>query len=478
MSAGSATTAPVVATHWPARPAWSRTVRALVTAVPLATGLAAAGIASRTLATPRPGTAPWWACVFAIATVATVAVATAARRFLPLAALLELSLAFPGPTPSRIGVAMRAASPGRLRRQVERLDVDGPDRDEDAGHAAEAALELATALDHHDARARWHCERVRELSDLIAEEMRLSPEDRDRLRWAALLHDCDEHPRHGVRLPAPLAEWLGPWSRAIEDHHERWDGSGHPRGLARQEISVGGRIVAVADSFELRTAARSPNRPVTAGVARTELARQAGHQFDPDVVRALLAVSVGRLRWLVGPFSWLAELSVIRSAVQAPAVTAPAALMAITLAAASALGVVTPLGQGRAAGAPPVSAADARATPADDVDLADDATADQPVDVLAEAITVPAPSPAAPATSLPDVPDPTPTVVAVVGPLPDALPAPGNSPPLCTPDGEPPAGAVVDALGCGVVEPVEGLLAGLLDEGPMAEIVGNLALLP
>src|SRR5207302_230340 len=83
---------------------------------------------------------------------------------------------------------------------------------------------------------------------------------------------------------------------------------GYPYRLAGQEISLGGRIVAVADSFDTMTAARSYSPAMSAEAARRELARCSGTQFDPAVVRAFLNVSLGRLRWAAGPLAWLAQL--------------------------------------------------------------------------------------------------------------------------------------------------------------------------
>src|SRR5205085_7550418 len=142
---------------------------------------------------------------------------------------------------------------------------------------------------------------------------------RDRLRWAALLHDIgklevpasilnkpdrpDEaewvqlrrHPETAARLLAPLHEWLGEWKLAAEHHHEHNDGSGYPRGLRGEGISLGGRIVCVSDCFETMTAARPYKTAMSAGAARGELVRFAGTQFDPMVCRSFLNISLGRL---------------------------------------------------------------------------------------------------------------------------------------------------------------------------------------
>ncbi|MEY2475025.1 MAG: hypothetical protein QOG87_340 [Actinomycetota bacterium] len=502
MTAPTVTPEPTGDPRWRARPLWAGAIRLAVVAVPVATGIGVAAVLSRTLEHPRPGTAPWWACVLVAATIASAVVAAGARRLLPLAALLKLSLAFPDHTPSRFRVALRAGSLGRLQRQVDHVRQHGAGAG--AGEAAETILELATALNAHDARTRGHSERVRALAELIAVEMHLSAEDRDRLRWAALLHDCgkllvhtdvlnkkgelsDEeweqvrnHPIDGARLAAPLAFWLGPWSLAIAEHHERWDGGGYPFGRVRGEISLGARIVSVADSFEVMTSARSYQRAVTPETARSELARQAGHQFDPAVVRAFLAVSIGRLRWLVGPVSWLAEMPVIRAATHTPAAAAPVGLGAIALAAASVLGmVVAPDGPApvdaaltRPAAAPVVP----RSSPGPDP--VPQPAAAPPTDVQAAQVEAPATP-----TVAPVVPDAAPAVVvtdvgdgdgdavlapAAVGPA-DACVEVGPVSGLVDGAVEPLAGAlvpplaaVVDTVDCTAVVPVEGLLSGLL----------------
>ncbi len=109
----------------------------------------------------------------------------------------------------------------------------------------------------------------------------------------------------------PIREWLGPWALAVEQHHENFDGTGYPFGLAGSDISLGARIVSVADAFEVMTAVRSYKGSVSPSDARKELTRCAGAQFDPAIVRAFLNVSIGEQRWIIGPMALLFDVPII-----------------------------------------------------------------------------------------------------------------------------------------------------------------------
>jgi putative nucleotidyltransferase with HDIG domain len=274
----------------------------------------------------------WWITILVIAWIAAIIGERIARPLLPLASLLKMSLLFPDRAPSRFAIAWRSGSTRQLERYVHGLD-DSHHRE--PVKAAAEILAMVTALSSHDRRTRGHSERVRAYTDLIADELRLPQPDRDRLRWSALLHDVGkisvdanilnkpgalsaeeweilhQHPVEGMRMIEPLREWLGEWGLAVEQHHENFDGTGYPFGLSGDQISLGARIVAVADAFEVMTAVRSYKSAMSPQEARKELTRCAGTQFDPAIVRAFLDISVGRQRLVIGPLAWLFDVPIV-----------------------------------------------------------------------------------------------------------------------------------------------------------------------
>lgn len=318
--------------RWRGRTSLATFVSATAFLVPVALSIIAAAIVARTLAAPHGvgWTVGWWVMVLGTPLIVLAVTDRLARRLLPLAVLLKMTLVFPDQAPKRMAVARKAGSTRDLARRVQEAKDNGM-RDAPV-IAAEKILVLAGALNVHDRRTRGHSERVRMYTDLIAEEMKLPQRDRDRLRWSALLHDIGKvavhpdilnkpgalddaeweqiknHPLEGAKLTAPLTAWLGQWADTMAEHHEKYDGSGYPRGLAGQEISLGARIVAVADAYDVMTAIRSYKPAMTPQDARAELQACAGTHFDPTVVRAFLDVSIGRVRVVAGPVAWLGSL--------------------------------------------------------------------------------------------------------------------------------------------------------------------------
>jgi putative nucleotidyltransferase with HDIG domain len=306
-------------------------LRVAVFVMPIVAALALSYLVGRVFRRPADfgGAALWWVAFLLIEVLAFAVFHWMAQRLIPLATLLRLSLLFPDRAPSRFAVARR-----RVRDlESETAWVGGKGAGEAPARATETIVTLVSALTAHDRATRGHSERVRIFTDMLADELKLAPAARDRLRWAALLHDIGklsvpaavlnkrgdpgpegwkslrQHPVEGARLIEPVREWLGEWALAVEQHHERWDGKGYPRGLRGREISLGARVVAVVDAFETMTAARPYKRPMGVAAARRELVRSSGTHLDPTLVRAFLTISIGRLWRTVGFTAWLAPLA-------------------------------------------------------------------------------------------------------------------------------------------------------------------------
>lgn len=349
---------------WAGRPWLARGLRLATFVLPIGLAFFVTYSLSRAMATPT-STAMAIAeglLFVGIAFVVMAATERVVRLVAPITVLLRMTMVFPDRAPSRVRVAMRVSSTDELKRTLERVRRHG--LGDDAGSAAETLMVLVAALSRHDRNTRGHSERVRAYADVIAGELGLTTEDRSKLRWAALLHDVGkmqipsdilnkpgrlteaeyeivkQHPLLGADLAAPLLGFLGPWANAIAEHHERWDGNGYPFGLAGQEINYGARIVAVADTFDVITSLRSYKKPGTAAEAREEIARCAGTQFDPEVVKAFLRIGLGRFPWSVGPLSLLSQVPYL-STVMSPVSTGVSAVASAAAPAVVAAAIAT-----------------------------------------------------------------------------------------------------------------------------------------
>ncbi|MEM9465523.1 MAG: HD-GYP domain-containing protein [Actinomycetota bacterium] len=301
-------------------------LRIVVFVAPIAAAVIAVWIFTRVV--DRPASLlpqlVFWLIAIAIAVAAGLLVDRWSRRLLPVAMLFRMSLAFPGEAPNRFALAFGdgPASPDALE-STDKLSSDDT--------AARHLLALVWVLARHDPRTRGHSERVRAYAEMIGTEMGLSQPALDRVRWGALIHDIGKlsvppEVLGGGDRPTPdewaliqahavgsepflyaVTDWLGDGALAAVQHHERWDGRGYPDGLTGEEISLAARIVAVADTYDAMTATRSYREPLRPSMAREQIARQAGAQFDPKVVGAFLDVPVWRLRLVLGPLGWLNE---------------------------------------------------------------------------------------------------------------------------------------------------------------------------
>jgi HD-GYP domain-containing protein (c-di-GMP phosphodiesterase class II) len=93
------------------------------------------------------------------------------------------------------------------------------------------------------------------------------------------------HPEKGGDIMEPIA-FLREATEVIIHHHERWDGTGYPSGLAGEDIPLGARIVNVADTFDAMTTNRPYQRAMTFAVAARKISEFAGKACDPRVVQA------------------------------------------------------------------------------------------------------------------------------------------------------------------------------------------------
>lgn len=187
-------------------------------------------------------------------------------------------------------------------------------RDEDQDERARliTAIGLAEALDLRDTGTATHSQTVARYAAKMAAELGLDDRDVERVRVAGLLHDIgkigvpdailnkpgkltdDEysemqrHPEIGARiLGSDVLDDVRHWVLA---HHERPDGQGYPYGLSGEQVPLPARILAVADAYEAMTADRVYRKALGPDIARAELERCRGTQFDPEVVDAFLAI--------------------------------------------------------------------------------------------------------------------------------------------------------------------------------------------
>jgi putative nucleotidyltransferase with HDIG domain len=179
---------------------------------------------------------------------------------------------------------------------------------------------LAAAIDEKDPYTRGHSGRVAKYSTIIAQEMKLSPDDLDKLKIAALLHDVGKigvddrvlkkpgsltpeefeimktHTTKGANIMRPVSQ-LKDMLPGIELHHEHMDGRGYPYGLTGPQIPQMARIIGVADTLDAMTTNRPYQSAMDLDYALGRIKALAGSKFDEAIVIALeSAVKSGKLR--------------------------------------------------------------------------------------------------------------------------------------------------------------------------------------
>ncbi len=172
---------------------------------------------------------------------------------------------------------------------------------------------LAFTLEEKDPYTSGHSERVCYYSDFLSKKLSLKQKDRDEIRIASYLHDIGkigisnrfinkkgtltstewaiikQHTKKSLELLIPLK--LSPNILSyIHHHHERYDGTGYPDGLVGDNIPLGARVISIADAYDSMTSDRPYRKPLSNVDAKGELLKNAGKQFDPQLVSIFLNI--------------------------------------------------------------------------------------------------------------------------------------------------------------------------------------------
>ena len=186
-------------------------------------------------------------------------------------------------------------------------------KDEVKTLSVEVMEALAHTIDAKDEYTRGHSVRVAQYSRMIAEKLGLSPEECENVYYMGLLHDIgkigvpneiinstskltDEeyaviktHPGLGYDILAEIKS-RPDLSIGARWHHERYDGKGYPDGKSGDEIPLMARIIAVADSYDAMTSNRSYRDYMPQDKVRSEIEKNIGTQFDPNIAKCMLAI--------------------------------------------------------------------------------------------------------------------------------------------------------------------------------------------
>jgi putative nucleotidyltransferase with HDIG domain len=193
---------------------------------------------------------------------------------------------------------LRAAKAMRLEAQV-------------AHSSLESIGALAHAVEARDPYTGRHSEQVAHYATRLAAFLKLPKARIDRIRTASLLHDIGKigvpdriltkpgalteeefaeirrHPRLGAEILEKIS-MLAEEARLVRSHHERWDGSGYPEGLAGDEIPVGAQIIHLADAMDAMLMERTYKPPFPVPKVLAELRRCAGGHFAPQLSHAAI----------------------------------------------------------------------------------------------------------------------------------------------------------------------------------------------
>ena len=184
---------------------------------------------------------------------------------------------------------------------------------EDLESARDVIYTLALAIEANDPYTRGHSERVADYASRLAGRMGLSEGQADVIHNAGILHDVgkigisetilqkpgpltneelvsvQDHPVIGEKICKPLRS-ANTLLTVIRHHQERYDGGGYPDGLKGDEIPMEARLISVADAYDAMTSPRPYRPPMSHRQVLDILRREAGKQWDPDIVREFLGM--------------------------------------------------------------------------------------------------------------------------------------------------------------------------------------------
>lgn len=171
-------------------------------------------------------------------------------------------------------------------------------------------------IEARDPYTSGHSQRVSRLAELLAREIGLGSKMVEHIRTAALLHDVGKiyeeyaqllrkdgkldstekalmqtHAARSADLVSTISAFRGPIVDAVRHHHENFDGTGYPQGLAGKAIPIGARIIMIADTVDAMTTDRPYRKALGFERVASELDRFAGKQFDPELIRLFLQSS-------------------------------------------------------------------------------------------------------------------------------------------------------------------------------------------
>lgn len=228
-------------------------------------------------------------------------------------------------------VVVRALEYGRVRRQnatyLQNLESIVSTRTgrlrstmQDLERSYDITLEaMGDALDLRDEETEGHSKRVTAYTIALARAMGVDSEELRVIARGAFLHDIGkiaipdsillkpgklnpeetaimrEHCERGYEMVRKIP-FLREAAEIVYSHQERYDGKGYPRGLSGEQIPLGARIFAIADTLDAMTSDRPYRKGTSFEAARDEIARHSGHQFDPKIVEVFLSMPIGSWR--------------------------------------------------------------------------------------------------------------------------------------------------------------------------------------